>query len=229
MINILMNSMTLDKRWCRLELRDYIKPGSRVTIIGFQFYEEELRSEEHWSEFYDKKTGAFYRYIVDQFAFFDVGAKSIKWINYFRDTPSSALRKVKNSDVLIFTDGIAERMLEIIGRLELSEAISKYKGVIVGFGAGAVIQLSDYLYGSAGSECMRGLGLIDNIGLEIHAEECDIMSDSVRKFIREKKKPLYAIAEEGAVIVDGSDVSTIGDVYVINSPEDLENLEGLDL
>lgn len=225
MINILMNSMTLDKRWCRLELRDYIKPDSRVTIIGFQFYEEELRSEEHWGEFYNKKTGAFYRYIVDQFAFFGIGAKSIKWINYFRDTPGSALRKIKNSDVLIFTDGIAERMIEIIGQLELLEAISKYKGVIIGFGAGAVIQLMDYRCGNAGGECLSGLGLIDNIGLEIHAEECDLISDRVRKFIAEKKKPLYAIADEGAVIVDGDSVSTIGDVYVINSLADLENLE----
>lgn len=225
MVNILMSNMSLDKKWCRLELRNYIKPNSRVTVMGFQFYDEELISAAHWDEFYDKKTGAFYEYLTEPFAFFGVGAKSIKWINYFTDTPSSALRKIKNSDVLIFTDGIAPRMIEIIENLGLTEAIRKYKGVIIGFGAGAAVQLSDYQT----EPCrfwdfgyLKGLGLVDNIGIEIHFESCDMKNISLRRFIEEKKKPIYAITDDGAVISDNGRISTLGDGYIIRSIEDLE-------
>ncbi len=225
MVNILMSNMSLDKKWCRMELRDYIKPDSRVAVFGFQFYEEELLSAEHWDEFYDKKTGAFYDYLIEPLAFFGVGAKSVKWINYFRDTPASALRKIKNSDVLIFTDGIPERMLEIIDGLELREAIKSYKGVIIGFGYGAVIQLSDYQLEPCSFRefgYLQGLGLVDGIGIEIHFESFDFENMSIRKFIEEKQKPLYAITDDGAVVVDGGEISTLGDGYIVNSIEDLE-------
>ncbi len=225
MVNILMSNMSLDKKWCRLELRDYIKPESRVAIFGFQFYDERLRSAGHWDEFYDKKSGAFYKYLTEPFAFFGVGTKSIKWINYFKDTPASALRKIKNSDVLVLTDGIAERMIEIIDGLELTDAIKSYKGVVIGYGAGAVIQLSDYqlepcLYRKLGY--LRGLGLVDNIGIEINFESCDAENISIRRFLEEKKKPLYAITDDGAVVADNGGISTLGDVYVINFNGELE-------
>lgn len=229
MINILMSNMSLDKKWCRLELRDYIKPDSRVTIFGFQFYDEELRDAQHWDEFYDKKTGAFYEYLTEPFAFFGVGVKSIKWINYFTDTRESAIRKIKNSDVLILTDGIAERMLEIIDGMDLRETIKNYKGVVIGFGAGAVIELSDYqIEPHDGCEVryLQGLGLVDNIGIEINFESCDFENISIRKFVEEKQKPLYAITDDGAVIVDGDEVLTLGDGYIVNSPADLEYMDG---
>ena len=41
MVNILMSNMSLDKKWSRIPLIKYIKPDSAVTIIGFQFYDEE--------------------------------------------------------------------------------------------------------------------------------------------------------------------------------------------
>lgn len=227
MVNILMSNMSLDKKWCRLELRDYIKPESRVTIFGFQFYDEELRSAGHWDEFYDKKSGAFYKYLTEPLLFFGVATKSIKWINYFKDTTASALRKIKNSDVLILTDGIAERMSEIIDRLELAQAIKNYKGVIIGFGAGAVIQISDYqlepnFFREFGY--LRGLGLVNNIGLEINFESCDSENISIRRFLEEKQRPLYAITDDGAVVVDNGEIFTLGDVYLMKSADDLESL-----
>lgn len=228
MVNILMSNMSLDKKWCRIELRDYIKPNSRVTVMGFQFYDEELRSAQHWSEFYDKTTGAFYEYIIEPFAFFGVGAKSVKWINYFTDTPQSALRKIKSSDVLVLTDGIAPRMIEIIEELKLTEALKSYKGVIIGYGAGAVIQLSDYQLEPnrfRDFSYLKGLGLVDSIGIEINFESCDFENMSIRKFVEQKKKPLYAITDDGAVIVDNGKIITLGDGYIVNSPEDLEYVD----
>lgn len=219
MVNILMSNMSLDKKWSRIPLRKYIKPNSVITIIGFQFYDEEIETAEEWDEFFDKRSGVFYDYFVEPLEFFGVMRKSIKWINYFKDTHESAVRKIKGSDVLIFTDGLPAHMMKILSRLDLINEIKNYKGVIIGFGSGAVIQLSDYQI----EPCrfwdfgyFHGLGLVDNIGIEIHFEEFDLENISIRKFIQEKKKPLYAISDDGAVIVDNGEVSVIGDVEVIN-------------
>ncbi|MCI5605060.1 MAG: Type 1 glutamine amidotransferase-like domain-containing protein [Clostridia bacterium] len=223
MVNILMSNMSLDKKWSRIPLIKYIKPDSAVTIIGFQFYDEEINSAEQWDEFYDKQKGAFYQYLVEPLVFFGVMPKSVKWINYFKDTHNSAVHKIKNSDVLIFTDGLPARMMQILYNLDIADEIRKYKGVVIGYGSGAVIQLSDYQI----EPCrfwdfgyFHGLGLVDNIGIEIHVEECDMENTSIKKFIAEKKKPLYAICDDGAVIVDNGEVSIIGDVFVKEQKSD---------
>jgi hypothetical protein len=38
---------------------------------------------------------------------------------------------------------------------------------------------------------------------------------SIDRFIKEKKKPLYAIFDMGAVVVNNGEVSTIGDAGVL--------------
>lgn len=209
MVNILMSNMSLDKKWCRLELRNYIKPDSRVAVFGFQFYHENLRDAGHWNEFYAKRRGAFYDYLTEPFVNFGIAIKSIKWINYFKDTPASALRKIKNSDVLVFTDGLAPVMLEIIDKLGLRSAIENYRGVIIGYGMGSVIQLAD---------CPNGLGLVSSMSAEISFDELDIdtLGDSFTG------KPLYAITDDGAVIVDNGEISTLGDVFCFNSLQEIE-------
>ena len=203
MVNIVMSNMSLDKRWCRLELRDYIRPESRVTVFGFEMYQEKISEDETWEEFYDKRTGAFYDYITEPFAFFSVTAKSIKWINYTKDTAISAKRKIQNSDVLIFTDGKLTEMMKIIDSMGLADTIKNYKGVIIGFGMGGLIQ------------CRDNLGLVDNINVKISFDEMDYDFDELKKEAEDSKIPIYGITDDGAVVSDNGNISILGDVYII--------------
>lgn len=203
MVNIVMSNMSLDKRWCRLELRDYIRPESRVTVFGFEMYQEKISADETWEEFYDKRAGAFYDYITDPFAFFGIAAKSIKWINYTKDTAISAKRKIQSSDALIFTDGKLTEMMKIIDSMELTDTIKNYKGVIIGFGMGGLIQ------------CRDNLRLVDNIDVKISFDEMDYDFDELKKEAEDSKIPIYGITDDGAVVSDNGKIHTLGDVYII--------------
>jgi peptidase E len=218
MVNILMSNISINKRWCRIPLREYIKPNASVTIFGFQFFDNDLNSESDWERLYNKQTGIAYEYIVRQFEFFEIVPKHIKWINYFKDTHQSAVNKIKNADVLLITDGIPRRMMEIIAELDLVDAFKNFKGTMIGFGAGAIIQLLDYQLEPCqywDFKYFHGLGLVDNIGIVVGFDDGDENNMSIDRFIKEKKKPLYAIFDMGAVVVNNGEVSTIGDAGVL--------------
>jgi len=89
-------------------------------------------------------------------------------------------------------------------------------GIVIGYSAGAMIQLSEYhitpdkdyptfIY-------YKGVGLINEFGIEVHFEKTEIQKASIKRYIAEKRKPVYAIGDNGALIVSGTDIQMIGDV-----------------
>lgn len=224
MTNILMSCMALDKKWGRLEFSKYIKPSDRVVIIPFPFFDCSVDTAAEWDMYFGSH-GEFYDYFTEPFEFFGIPAKSIRWINYFTDTPQSAKNKIKSSDIILLSDGIPRQMLQTLNKLELTEVLKNYKKLIIGIGCGAVIQLSDYQVEPCSLwdfQYFKGLRIIDNIGIEISFDEFDFPNISLRKFLEEKKKPIYALHNEGAVIIEGDKINAVGDVDIINSLDNLE-------
>lgn len=218
--------MALDKKWGRLEFAKYINPSDRVVILPFPFFDRSVETAGEWDMYFGSNGGAFYDYFTKPFEFFGIPAKSIRWINYFTDTPQSAMNKIKNSDIVLISDGIPRHILQIINKLELTEVLKNYKKLLIGTGCGAVIQLSCYQVEPCALwnfQYFNGLGIIDNIGIEINFDEFDFPNISLRKFLEEKKKPIYALHNEGAVIIDNNNIRAVGDVDVISSLKDLEN------
>ena len=61
------------------------------------------------------------------------------FINYFTDTKESARQKIEWANVVYFTGGLPDRMMDRIIDFDLVEPLKKFDGVVVGYSAGAVV------------------------------------------------------------------------------------------
>ncbi len=105
-----------------------------------------------------------------------------------------------------------DRLIEF----DLVNEIKKHDGIVMGYSAGAMIQLSEYHISPDNDYPVfsynTGLGFIDSFGIEVHFQDTEIQNICIEKFRTEKKKPVYAIGDYGAVIVSGTEIQMIGDV-----------------
>ena len=224
MINILHNRFTVDEEWCFGAFSKHINSQSRVLVLALSFRDTKIANSAQWDIYYGKNTGIYSAGIVESFAPYGMSEANFEWIHYFEDTAQTAKHKVKNADVLYFPGGLPDKMYLRILELDLLEDIRKHPGVVIGFSAGALIQLSEYHitpdkdYPNYCYE--KGCGLIDAFGIEVHYDATnEIQRESIRRFMMEKKKPLYAIADDGAVIVADGCVSTVGNVAFFDISE----------
>lgn len=99
----------------------------------------------------------------------------------------------------------------------LIDAIQQFNGTIIGFSAGAMVQIQDFhiieddLYKEYSYH--EGLDLLTDFDVEVHFEKDDsTMQASIQRCLKEKKKVVYGIGNAGAVIVEGDSILTLGEV-----------------
>ena len=216
MVNILNNQHTIDDEWCFSKFKQYILPDYKVVVIAFSFRDSKIRSLSDWDNLYSKIIGTYYFGIVNSFKPFGIEENNIVFVNYFSDSVRTAKEKIHQADILYFLGGLPDRMYDRLIEFDLIDEIKKHSGVVMGFSAGAMIQLSEYHISPDNDypffTYAKGIGLIEGFGIEVHIENSEIQRTSIEKFRTEKKKPVYAIGDKGAVIVNGTDIQMVGDV-----------------
>ena len=105
-----------------------------------------------------------------------------------------------------------ERLIEF----DLINDIMTHDGIVIGYSAGAMIQLFEYHITPDLDYPVftynKGLGLINDFGIEVHYTHTEIQKASIERFIVEKLKPVYAIGDNGALIIVGNSIQMLGDV-----------------
>lgn len=217
MINILLEGYDIQAPWLYEELKNYLKPSHKVAIVAFSFRDDRLKSLLDWDNLYSKQSGKYYHGIVDGLTAYGIAEDNITFINYFSDTKESARLKAENADILYFLGGLPDRMMERIEEFGLTDTLMKHTGIVMGYSAGAVIQLAEYHlspdddYPAFGF--YHGLPYLKGFYLEVHYEETDTQKASIQKVLAERGKPVYATAVmDGAIIVDDGNIKPIGKV-----------------
>ena len=110
-------------------------------------------------------------------------------------------------------------MLECIEEFGLTGPLLAHRGVVMGYSAGAVIQLAEYHLSPDGDypafAYYRGLPWLDDFYLEVHYEGTEVQDAAIRRVLAERGKPVYAAAlRAGALIAEDGEVRTVGDVRV---------------
>ena len=159
----------------------------------------------------------YYGGITGGFAAYGILEEQITFLDYFRDTKESAAEKAEQADILYYLGGLPDRMLDRIEEFGLTEALLRHRGVVMGYSAGAVIQLAEYHLSPDEDypefAYHRGLPYLKDFYLEVHYEGTEVQEDSIRRVLAERGKPVYATAlRAGAIIVEEGKVRTIGRV-----------------
>ena len=219
MINILLEGYNIDAPWLYDELKNYIQPYHSVAVVAFSFRDSQARSLADWNDMYDKKIGKYYNAIVDGLLSYGISEDNIEFINYFTDTKETAARKVKNADIIYFLGGLPDKMMDRIKEFDLYDTLMQHDGIVMGYSAGAVIQLAEYHLSPDDDypefNYYEGLPYLRDFYLEVHYEGAQIQNEAIQRVLNERGKTVYATkCFEGAILVDNGNIKLLGDVKI---------------
>lgn len=217
MINILLEGYDIDEAWLYDELKNYIRPAHSVAVVAFSFRDNRVQSSGDWDLLYGKKNGKYYAGLIGGFAAYGIPESSISFVNYFADTKGSAAEKIEKADIVYFPGGLPDRMMERIREFDLYDTLMKHKGIVMGYSAGAVIQLAEYHLSPDDDypvfQYHNGLPYLKDFYVEVHYEGTDVQRDAIRRVIAERGKTVYAtVRGSGAILVDNGSIKLIGNV-----------------
>ena len=222
MINILLEGFDIDAPWLYDELKNYIKPDHSVAVVAFSFRDNRVKTFSDWDALYSKENGKFYSGIVGGFMAYGISENNISFVNYFADTKESAAAKILSSDIVYFLGGLPGRMMDRINEFDLYNILLNHKGIVMGYSAGAVIQLSEYHLSPDDDypefKFYNGIPYLKDFYLEVHYEGTEAQQDSIKRVIQERGKTVYATAvRAGAILVDNGNIKLLGDVRVFDN------------
>lgn len=98
----------------------------------------------------------------------------------------------------------------------------------MGTSAGAMIQL-DYYHLTPEEDGQdyqyeQGLGLLSGFDIEVHYEPSFLQLASIVTDLKLHQKPIFALPNEGGMIVDGKEYTLLGGAFMIR-PEDVEDIQ----
>ncbi|CEN93616.1 MAG: Type 1 glutamine amidotransferase-like domain-containing protein [Paeniclostridium sp.] len=220
MINILLNLYNFHEKWCFETLKDILKEEYSVLVIPFSFNDDWMKNDNEWQTAYNPITGKYYKDIVIPFLSYGIKAENINWINYFNDTKDSSKYKINNSDIIFFTGGLPDQMMDRLKEFKIIEDIENYKGIVMGSSAGAMVQVAQYHitpdkdYDSFSYN--EGLNMITDFDIEVHYKETSIQKESIKKVLKEKSRRIYAMKDKGGIIINGEKITILGDVTLFD-------------
>ena len=125
---------------------------------------------------------------------------------------------ITQSTILYLPGGIPTGFFNKVIEKDLLDTLSNYDGLVIGCIAGAMIQMDEYFitpdkdYPNYSLEI--GIGLLSGFGVEAHFNNSTDQKDSIDKYITEKQKDVYAISDCGAIVVEGENIRSFGDVTI---------------
>lgn len=213
--HILMSDSQIQCPHVKKILQKYIHCQDQVCILPLSFYED-IKTKEQWNAEYKEGVGLQYKEHMDMFTPYGIKKEQIQWVRYFEDTQEEMKQKILASNILVLTGGAPDLYMKRIKECRLKKIIREYQGTIIGYSAGAMIQLQDY-HISPDEEYNQfsyqtGLGMIKEFDIEVHYQNTNIQNESIQKVIEEKKKTVYAIEESGGILYQNKAIQTIGHV-----------------
>ncbi len=221
MVNILLEGYDIAAPYLKDELSEYIKPEHSVAVVALSFRDNRVKSLEDWNKLYSRESGIYYGGIVGGFTAYGVAEENISFINYFTDTHEAAARKIASADIVYFLGGLPDRMMDRIAEMELYDVLMNHKGIVMGYSAGAVIQLAEYHLSPDDDypefSYYEGLPYLKDFYIEVHYENADVQNEAIARVLSERRKTVYAAAvNAGAIVVDNGKIKLLGDVKVCN-------------
>ena len=215
-VQILMNTSMFDEKWCRNALKPFLSKEDEVAVLAFSFYDD-TKNRDDWNRQYQPGRGIWYKSNTDVFKWFGIPKEQIHWINYFTHTPAEMKNILANCSVVLYTGGAPDLMMKRIREKKLQSLLKKWQGTVMGYSAGAMMQLAEY---HITPDCdypefvwEKGLGYADAFDVEVHYTRQKIQKESIQRALTEKKRPVCAIGEQGGMIVKGNQILNLfGDV-----------------
>lgn len=213
-MNVLLDSPNFHEEWAYERFSEFIDNTTRITIIPFAFHEEWVKDKNEWYGCYNRIDGKFYKDLVNPFFHFGVSEDNIKLINYFDNTLCDFEALLKSTDIIYFNGGFPDRTIRRLIELNLMDSINTFKGIIMGWSAGASMQSAEYYiapdkYYKEYSR-QNGLKHISEFAVQVHYSGGIEQIESIEKFIQDTGLRVYTLEKDSAVILNEGQLELIG-------------------
>ncbi|MCF0258906.1 MAG: Type 1 glutamine amidotransferase-like domain-containing protein [Erysipelotrichaceae bacterium] len=221
-VQILMNTSMFDEKWCRSALKPYLSKEDEVAVLAFSFYDD-TKNLDDWNRQYQPGRGIWYRANTDVFQWFGIPKEQVHWINYFTQTPAQMKNILANCSVVLYTGGAPDLMMKRIREKKLQPLLKKWQGTVMGYSAGAMMQLAEY-HITPDSDYPafvweKGLGYTDVFDIEVHYAREKLQKESIQRTLEERNRPVYAVADDGGMIVKGNQILNLFGNVELFQPE----------
>lgn len=227
MYNVLLSEYEKGMQLVDSKLRKIIKGDEKVVIIAWTFPVEldKQSFEEEWFP----KNGRRYNKYVGSLLNLGIKEENINVLNcYDKENYKKFKQLIDDSDILVITGGNPEMLYsKVTQETEILYNIKYYKGIIIGFSAGADLQLKRYFITAKNNyykyfAFYDGFGVLDDpFYLDVHSINNKRYLDKLQKVSNEKKKNVYAIFDDGAMIYDrvSNNLELFGNVLTFKPKE----------
>ncbi len=210
--NILLSRGILQDPDLLQYFKPLIKSTDQVTIVAFSHFPKYTPDEQAYNAYYEKG-GEYYEKMISSFEPYGIKPSQISWVHYFKDTKASAKKKIHEADIIYFPGGAPDLFMKRIEAFEIKEDLESHQGLFIGSSAGAMIQFKDYHISPDVDypyfTYEHGLNLLDDFSVEVHYRRRKKQKAALRKVHRAYRHPIYAIPDDGAIIVDGKNIMTL--------------------
>lgn len=207
--NVLLNTYAFHEPWAEQWLKRIIRADMCATVVALSFNAGQTEAQA--------ATQGHRRDLLPAFRHYGLKEENVFLIDWFHDSPQSAAEKIRKSDILFFTGGWPEHMEYRLRRWGLSPLIEGFEGIIMGCSAGAMIQFQQYHVTPEEVDYPRfcyysGLNLLKDFYMEVHYRETPLQQESIDRVRREKHKPVFAVYNDGGLLIQGDCISMMGRV-----------------
>lgn len=192
------------------KLKKIINSNQKAVIIAWTFPTE--IDKETFDDVWFPKSGRRYNKYVGSLLKLGIIEENITILNcYDRDNFKNFKSIIDDSDILVITGGNPEMLYsKVTQETEILYNIKHYKGIIIGFSAGADLQLKRYFITAKNNyykyfAFYDGFGVLDDpFYIDVHSVNNKRYLEKLQKVANTKKKNVYAIFDDGAMIYNRS-------------------------
>ncbi len=192
-------------------LSTHLTSKDKVLIILYSFFDNWFPTEAHYHEYYDE-TSDYVQKMKRQLSLYQVD--HIEFLNYYKDTQESRLKKIDEATVIYFPGGAPDQMMKRLNQHQLIQPLKAFKGLTIGSSAGAMIHLKkphlykDDDYGKF--QYIQGLGYLDGFDISVHYRRRNQQDKAIRRVVHERHIDIYAIPDDGALFIDNNNIKLLG-------------------
>lgn len=207
-----------DMEFCKKELQPYFQTGMKVLVLPFSF-SKEVKSAEEVDKLYNREVGKYYDLTINPLLNLGIEKEDIVFVNYYKDDQKAVKEMIQTYDVIYFTGGASDLAIERMIRFGIMEELKKFDKIVIGFSAGAMVQLKEYHISpdedySTYLNC-EGIGYLNSFDIEVHFEDSFVQRESIKRAKKETHEIIYAMDNQSVMVVKDGSIQCFGNCFII--------------
>lgn len=207
MYSILLSKLEFVLPLIKDRLKEIVNKNMKVVVLPWAF-PTELDYEKLINEYFKEGEKKYNKYIN---SLLKIGLKkeNITILNCYEKDKSNFKNIINTADILLLPGGNPEMFFtKVVQETEILYEIKHFKGIIIGESAGACLHFKRYFI-TAKNNYYKYFAWYDGFGIlndpfytDVHSSNNRLYLNSLENVAKEKRKTVYAIYNDGALILN---------------------------